>query len=296
MTITILTAIGVVGMLTFLLASVLIFASRKLHVEEDPRLDVVEEMLPHNNCGACGFPSCRMFAEALVSAEVLPGKCTVSSEEERIEVATFLDVEQGVEIKQVARLACAGGTNVAKSKANYQGAQTCGAAAQVSGGGKGCAWGCLGLGDCERICDFDAIVMNEHNLPVVIESKCTACGDCIEVCPKDLFSLQSVDHHLWVPCKNLEEGNQVLDNCEVACTACGRCAQDVPGDFITMVNNLPVVDYRKGQDLIRGQSSKVAIERCPTGAIVWIDDDGSIVKGAGAKQIVRQSPLPDAPS
>ena len=49
------TAIGAIGGLTFVLASLLVLANRKLHVEEDPRIDVVEEMLPHANCGACGF-------------------------------------------------------------------------------------------------------------------------------------------------------------------------------------------------------------------------------------------------
>ncbi|TQV86320.1 RnfABCDGE type electron transport complex subunit B [Exilibacterium tricleocarpae] len=293
---TILTAMGVIGVLTFLLASLLLFASRKLHVEEDPRLDVVEAMLPHNNCGACGYPSCRLFAEALVAAAVLPGKCTVSSEAERDKIATFLHVEAGVEVKQVARLACAGGANVATKVAHYRGAATCGAAAQVAGGGKGCWWGCLGLGDCERVCDFDAIVMNDHDLPVVDEDKCTACGDCIEACPKDLFSLQRVDHHLWVPCKNLEEGDWIRGYCEVACTACGRCAVDAPGHLITMQNNLPVIDYTKGRDSVGDRGSRVAIERCPTGAIVWIDDSGEITKGAASKKIVRHSMLPEGPS
>lgn len=286
MAMTVLTAIGVVAVLTIMLASLLIFASRKLHVDEDPRLDVVEEMLPHNNCGGCGYPSCRMFAEALVSAKALPGKCSVSSEQERTAVATFLNVEEGIQIKQVARLACAGGSNVARNQAYYQGLQTCGGAATVVGGGKQCSWGCLGLGDCERACDFAAIKMNPHGLPVVDENKCTACGDCIEACPKDLFSLQPVDQHLWVTCKNLEQGDQVLDYCQVACTACGRCAIDAPGSAITMVNNLPLLQY------VKGNRNRNAIERCPTGAIVWIDSDGMVSKGAAAKKTIRHSALP----
>lgn len=289
---TIVTAIGVIGVLTFLLASLLLLASRKLQVEEDPRLEIVEGMLPHNNCGACGYPSCRLFAEALVTAEALPGKCTVSSDKERREIAAFLQVEEGVEVRQVARLACAGGNNVSRKHAFYRGTKSCMAAAQVAGGGKGCFWGCLGLGDCERICDFDAIRMNEHDLPVVDEAKCTACGDCIEVCPKDLFSLQPVNHHLWVPCKNLEMGDQLLADCEVACTACGRCALDAPDELITMRDNLPLIDYAKRGD----HGSRVAIERCPTGAIVWIDDKGTIFKGAASKKIHRHSALPTAPS
>ena len=103
-----LTAVGAISGLTFILATALVIANKKLYVYEDPRIDVVEEMLPHANCGACGFPGCRPFAEALTKSEALPGKCTVSSGEERAEIASFLGVDVGAEEKIVARLACAG--------------------------------------------------------------------------------------------------------------------------------------------------------------------------------------------
>ena len=165
----ILTAIAVLGGITSLLAGMLIVANKKLFVQEDPRIDIVEEMLPHANCGACGFPGCRPFAEALVNGETLPGKCTVSSEEGRVQIADFLGVSVGGDEKQIARLACAGGVNVARNHALYEGLSSCRAASLVSGGGKGCFWGCLGLADCEIACDFDAIYMNEYSLPVVID-------------------------------------------------------------------------------------------------------------------------------
>ena len=185
-----LSAVGVLGGLTTLLATALVVAHRKLYVYADPRIDEVEDMLPHANCGACGYPGCRPFAEALTSGEAQPGKCTVSSPEGREEIARFLGVDVGSVDKRVARLACAGGTNVARNHARYHGLQTCRAADRVAGGGKGCFWGCLGLGDCAELCDFDAIDMNAHRLPVVDEDACTACGDCVEACPKDLFSLE----------------------------------------------------------------------------------------------------------
>ena len=282
---TILIALAALGGLTLLLALMLILANRKLYVYEDPRIDRVEEMLPHANCGACGFPGCRPFAEALVEGKVLPGKCTVSSVEGREAIAHYLGVSAGGEEKQVARLACAGGTNVARNRAQYQGINTCRAASLISGGGKGCFWGCLGHGDCEAVCDFDAITMNQHSLPVVDEDKCTACGDCVEICPKDLFSIQPVRNRLWVACKNLEAGEQVLEECEVGCTACGKCAMDAPGDLIEMIHNLPRVHYDKP-----GQSRN-PIERCPTGAIVWIDESGEVVKGAESKKIIRKGEL-----
>ena len=279
---TILTALIALGSLTLLLALLLIVANKKLYVYEDPRIDDVEDMLPHANCGACGYPGCRPFAEALVSGKSLPGKCTVSSDEGRAAIANFLGVALGAEEKRVARLACAGGTNVALNRAEYQGIQTCQAASLVSGGGKGCFWGCLGHGDCGVVCDFDAISMNEFGLPVVDVDKCTACGDCVEVCPKDLFSLQPVSHRLWVNCKNLEQGDDVLEECQVACTACGKCAMDAPGDLITMVHNLPVVNYSENHN------TQVPIQRCPTGAIVWLDEKLGVVKGKESKKIVRK--------
>jgi electron transport complex protein RnfB len=146
--------------------------------------------------------------------------------------------------KQVARLACAGGSHVARQRANYKGLGTCRAAATVSGGGKACAWGCLGLGDCEVVCDFDAITMNQFGLPVVDVDKCTACGDCVDVCPKDLFSLQPVSHKLWVACKSRADGDAEAQ-CEVACTACGKCVMDAAPGLIRLDNNLAVIDYAR---------------------------------------------------
>ncbi len=278
----VLIAIAALGGLTLLLALLLVVANRLLYVYEDPRIDTVEDMLPHANCGACGYPGCRPFAEALVAGEAAPAKCTVSTPEGQSAIAQFLGVALGAEEKMVARLACAGGAHVARNRARYEGLASCRAADLVSGGGKGCFWGCLGFGDCDIACDFDAITMDPHGLPVVDADKCTACGDCVEVCPKDLFSLQPLSHRLWVACKNQEAGEDILEECQVACTACGKCAMDAPGDLITMAHNLPVVHYGAQPQ------TPAPIERCPTGAIVWLAKDGTTVKGAAAPEILRK--------
>ncbi|MBI4906196.1 MAG: RnfABCDGE type electron transport complex subunit B [Acidobacteria bacterium] len=269
-----------------LLAAVLAFADKKFYVWEDPRIDQVEGMLPSANCGACGQPGCRAFAEKAVKGEIAPGKCTVSSPDGVIAIASFLGVNAGAEEKRVARLACAGGSNVAWNKALYSGMTTCRAAALVSGGGKSCSWGCLGLGDCARACTFDAIHMDAHDLPVVDVDKCTACNDCVVVCPKELFSLHPISRRLWVSCKNLLNGDVAEAVCEVACTACGRCAADAPG-LVQITNNLAVVDYSKNR-----QATRKPIERCPTGAIVWLNDKSGASKGLEAKNITRKSRLP----
>ncbi len=275
-------AVTTLAALSFLFASLLVVAHRKLHVDEDPRIDAATQMLPQTNCGACGFAGCRGLAEAMIDGDALPGKCTVATEEEREAIAAFLGVDVGAEEKVVARLACAGGTNVARNRARYEGISSCRGAALIGGGGKGCFWGCLGLGDCEDVCDFDAIVMDKHSLPVVIEAECTACGDCVDACPKDLFSLHEQNHRLWVACRSLLKGDAAMADCDVACDACGRCAADAPGT-ISMVDNLPVVDYSRKHDI------REAIDRCPTGAIVWYDPEEGRQTGKAARRVVRQS-------
>ena len=123
-------------------------------------------------------------------------------------------------------------------------------------------------------------------LPVVDEAKCTACGDCVAMCPKNLFSLHPVSHRLWVACLNKLNGDLAEAECEVACTACGRCAADAPG-LIRIENNLAVVDYSRNS-----KATPVPIQRCPTGAIIWIDEKRGPVKGLEAKKITRKSALP----
>lgn len=281
-------AVATVGGLSLLLASLLVLANHWLYVEEDPRIDDVEGMLPHTNCGGCGYPGCRPFAEALISGETQPGSCTVCTSEEKLRIADYLGVALGEQQCRVARLACAGGSNVARNRAHYVGSPSCAAATLVGGGGKGCFWGCLGLADCDRACGFDAIHMDEHHLPVVNEQRCTACGDCVTACPKDLFSLRPRDNRLWVACRSLEAGEEVLADCEVACTACERCAHDSP-QLIQMANNLPVIDYSK-------RLTDAAIQSCPTGAIVWLDERQGAVKGRAAHKVIRNDDLRDGPT
>ncbi len=280
-------ASGLMGGIGVLLAALLAVADRKLYVYEDPRIEQVDALLPKANCGACGCAGCHDFAEKAVNGEVKPGKCTVSSPDAIQQIALLLQVDAGHEEKRVARLACAGGANVARHHVHYAGLESCRAAAVVSGGGKGCTWGCLGLADCMRVCKFDAIKMDAQGLPVVNEEKCTACGDCVAICPKGLFSLHEVSHRLWVACKNLLNGDNAETDCEVACTACGRCAMDGATGLIKITNNLAVVDYSKNH-----LATQVPIQRCPTGAIVWLNGASGPIKGLEAKKITRKSPLP----
>jgi Na+-translocating ferredoxin:NAD+ oxidoreductase RNF subunit RnfB len=246
--------------------TVLAIAQRFLKVDEDPRIEATNELLPGTNCGACGQPGCLPFAEKLVTGEVDPGECTVSTDENIEQIAEYLQVDAGRAEKLVARLRCNGGHLQANQIAEYRGFEGCRAASIVSGGGKGCAWGCLGLADCEAACTFDAIHMNANGLPQVDTEKCRACPDCVAACPRDLFELVPLNQELYVQCNIPLAGEAATQLCEVACDACGKCAADAAPGLITMQDNLPIVDYAVG-----GEAKPDAIFRCATRSIVWLE-------------------------
>ncbi len=261
----VLDAILVLGGVGLVFGILIAVANARLAVWEDPRIGVVSAILPGANCGACGLPGCRAFAERAVAGEIQVAECSVATDAIRSQIADYLGVEVGSAVKRVARLRCAGGRDVAVQQAEYRGVATCGAASAVAAGGKGCVWGCLGLADCERSCDFGAIAMNEVGLPVVDPVACTACGDCVEACPKDLFTLLPGDQPLLVQCRNLLVGDEVLRQCRVACTACGKCVVDGAPGLISVETGVAVIN----PDLAAAAEQR-AVGRCPTNAIVWL--------------------------
>jgi len=259
-------SVGIMAGVGLVFAAIIAIAYWRLRVWEDPRINVVTAMLPGANCGACGFPGCHGFAEQAVIGAVQPAGCNVLNDDGAAAIAAYLGVSKGDANKRVARLLCAGGTNVTVQQADYRGLATCAAASAVAGGGKGCSWGCLGYGDCAVSCEFDAITMNRFGLPVVDVALCTACGDCVDACPKGLFQIIPLDQHLLVQCRSQLEGDGVLASCSVGCTACNRCVVDAAPGLITLERGVAVVHYEHTV-----LASPDAIRRCPTGAIVWLD-------------------------
>lgn len=262
----VLISIAVLGGVATVFGVAISVVNARFRVWEDPRIDAVRDLLPGADCGACGRAGCRAFAQAVIGGGAVPAECTVMGPDEQEDVADYLGISAGSADRRVARLLCAGGRDVAPYKARYHGIESCAAAAAVTGGGKACPWGCLGYADCAVSCDFDAIEMSPFGLPVVDVDRCTACGDCVEACPLGLFVLMPTDHHLVVQCKNLLNGDAAEAVCSVACNACGRCVADAADGLIEMVDGLAVVDYGR----IEKENPK-AVERCPTGAIVWIE-------------------------
>jgi len=254
------------GGMGFLFSLGLVFAYKKLRVYEDPNVDKVFEILPQGNCGACGYSGCRAFAEAVVKGEATPDNCLVGGEDVTNKIAEILGIKVKEVIKKVARVHCRGTPETAKSKGIYLGIQTC-EAAHLIGGNIQCSWGCLGLGDCARACPFDEIYMNEDNLPVISEDKCTGCGICVEACPRNIIELHPVSEKVFVFCRSQERGPTSKKVCKNACIACGICARACPEGIILQNNLAKIIDHEKITPEII-----LELEKCPTGAIGCIKE------------------------
>src|SRR5690606_7662810 len=191
-------------------ALVLYMASKKFQVFEDPRIDQVEEVLPKSNCGGCGFPGCRAFAEALVKADDISDlKCPVGGSATMTKVSEILGKAVADVKPQLAVVRCNGSCEHRPKLNIYDGAMSCTMAAALYGGETGCSYGCLGCGDCVVACKFDAMYMDEATgLPVVIEENCVACGKCVEACPKNIIELRNVgpkSRRIFVSCVNKDK-------------------------------------------------------------------------------------------
>ncbi|MGE4586411.1 MAG: Fe-S cluster domain-containing protein [Mangrovibacterium sp.] len=250
-------------------AVILYLAARKFRVYEDPRIDEVEKALPGANCGGCGFAGCRAFAEACVKADDLtPLYCPVGGNDTMQDVARLLGLEAVPQTPRVAVVRCHGTCEYRPKTNRYDGVGSCAVEAALYSGDTGCQFGCLGHGDCVAVCKFDAIHMNpETGLPEVNDDNCTACGACVEACPKNLIELRKKmpkGRKIYVACRNEEKGGLARKSCAVACIGCSKCYKACPHEAIIMSNNLAFIDSDKCR------LCRKCVEVCPTNAIIEV--------------------------
>ncbi|WP_419787171.1 FAD-dependent oxidoreductase [Pseudodesulfovibrio sp.] len=198
----------------FCAAVILAVASRILHVEEDPRIALVEACLPGANCGGCGFPGCSAAAKAIAEGDAASTICVAGGNEIVKQIAAAMGTEVVFKEPKVAHNICLGGSR-ANRIFEYEGIRDCRAEALLYGGDKLCGLGCIGMGTCVKVCPFDAIHLNSNHLPVVDMNACRSCGKCAEACPTGAIRLRGMTQDLL----HLNIGEDCLAPCMQKCPA-----------------------------------------------------------------------------
>ena len=249
----IVTAIAILGGLGLVFGLVLAAASKLFYVETDPRLDQLNECLPGANCGGCGYAGCGGYAEAVLKGEAEIGKCASGGNECAQAMAEIMGVKVDAMTRKVALVRCSGHQSVdangkvqgAKRKGIYEGFQDCMAASKVGGNGPlACKFGCLGFGNCTKVCKYDAIHVVD-GVAKVDSDKCVGCMSCANVCPRGIIVPVEYDKHVLVACASRAKGAATMRVCSQGCIGCGLCTKICPKEAIRVENHLAIIDYSK---------------------------------------------------
>ncbi len=162
-----LTAILALSALSLVFGLILGFAAVRFKVEGDPLVEQIDAQLPQTQCGQCGFPGCRPYAEAIANEEAEINQCPPGGEATIHALADLLDREP---------LPLNPENGVVKPKTvAFIDEQTC-----------------IGCTLCIQACPVDAIVGAAKQMHTIIESECTGCDLCLPPCPVDCIEMVEI--------------------------------------------------------------------------------------------------------
>ena len=256
---------GTMLLLAVAMAWVLGWANKTFHVEVNPLVDQAIDILPGANCGGCGYVGCAEYAEAVVAGKAAPNLCSVGGESCSQALAALLGIEVSEALPYRPVVHCAADYDDRLKRAEYTGEPTCGAANLIAGV-QGCTYGCLGFGDCQQACPFDAIhVVN--GLATVDYDKCVGCGACAKVCPRNIISMVpfKAERILACACSNHDPGKVTRQVCKVGCIGCGLCRK--LNDLFNVTDNLAGIDYDRYDPEMDFQP---VLAKCPRNGLLYV--------------------------
>ena len=255
------TPVIMVVVIGFVCAGLLVVASKVFFVEVDERVTQVRECLPGANCGGCGFAGCDDYAANLVADEELPcTKCAPGGAGAAEAIAEILGRSAGSSEPRVAQVMCNGECGKSKTILEWQGLKSCKAAKGWFSTPNACMYGCIGLGDCVNVCEFEGIGI-VNGVAKVNRNNCVACGMCAKVCPQQIIKAVPVKSQVHVLCSSTDKGAVARKNCDNACIGCMKCTKACNFGAITVVDNVASIDYDKCK------SCGMCVTQCPTGAL-----------------------------
>lgn len=225
-------------------ALALSYVARRFRVDEDPRIDEIEQALPGANCGACGLRGCRDFAVTAAGRGSLDGlRCPGCDAAAMASIASILGVETDSAEPGLAVVRCNGDCDARSDRYLYDGVMTCSVMSAVGVGSHGCSFGCLGCGDCVAACPWDAIRMDpDKGLPVVDAGRCVGCGLCASACPRHLIEVRERGPMVWVACASRDRGAVARKVCANACIGCFKCSKVCASGAARVADNLAYID------------------------------------------------------
>lgn len=155
-----------IGTLALIFGLVLGYAAIRFKVESDPLVDQVNALLPQTQCGQCGFPGCRPYAEAIANGDDI-NKCPPGGEATIKKLAELMGVE-------------------AKPLDGAHGEEAITKVAVIREDE------CIGCTKCIQACPVDAILGATRQMHTVIAKECTGCDLCVEPCPVDCIDMVPV--------------------------------------------------------------------------------------------------------
>ncbi|MDP0560798.1 MAG: electron transport complex subunit RsxB [Candidatus Endonucleobacter sp. (ex Gigantidas childressi)] len=149
--------------LSLIFGAILGFSSIHFKVEGNLVANQINDLLPQTQCGQCGHPGCRPYAEAIANGEPI-NKCPPGGQATIDSLAALLglkseplDSEHGTEK----------GTLVAFIREEE----------------------CIGCTKCIQACPVDAIIGAAKQMHTVFTDECTGCDLCVAPCPVDCIDM-----------------------------------------------------------------------------------------------------------
>lgn len=158
-------ALGVLGALALIFGAILGYAAIRFRVESDPLVEQIDDILPQTQCGQCGYPGCRPYAEAIANGDAI-NKCPPGGDTAIRKLADLM----GVDAKPLDAAQQESEKKVAFIREDE----------------------CIGCTKCIQACPVDAIVGATRQMHTVISDECTGCDLCVDPCPVDCIDMLPV--------------------------------------------------------------------------------------------------------
>lgn len=257
-------AIVVLAIIGLIIGLALVEAGRKFHVDVDERETAVRDVLPGNNCGACGYAGCDAMAAAIVKGEAPVSGCPVGGAPVADKIAEIMGTTAAETVRKAAYIHCSGDLSSTKPVGRYVGLADCRAVYDAGLHLWNCDSGCMGMGSCAGVCPQNAISI-VNGLARVDREKCVACGLCVKACPQKLIELLPVKKICAVACASCDKGAAVRKKCIAGCIGCHLCEKQCHFDAVHVINNLAEID----PDKCTGCGA--CMKKCPAKVIHYVN-------------------------